>query len=151
MTIKPWAEWTPDMNQLLFVGPQQLEPAHLPQGGELADKANVSARKPKRLPRQSAHLRPAKAKPMDAANPLGNMRSVVPVSTVAREWGISARRVRTMLAEGRLEGRQLENGVWEVIYPYSYIFGTRGPDIKRQRNLPPPTRKKREHKADWSF
>lgn len=99
---------------------------------------------PKRLPRQSAYMKPAKAKPMDVSNPIGNMRSVVPVSTVAIEWGISTRRVRAMLVEGRLEGRQLENGYWEVIYPYCYVFGTRGPTIKRQRNLPTPTRQKRQ-------
>ena len=96
----------------------------------------------KRLPRQSAHMKPAKAKPLDPANPIGNMCSVVPVSTVANEWGISARRVRAMLTEGRLAGRQRDSGVWEVIYPYHYMFGTRGPAIKRQRNLPPPTRKR---------
>jgi hypothetical protein len=57
----------------------------------------------------------------------------VPVSAVAREWGISPRRVRVMLAEGRLAGRMLDNGYWEVFYPYQYVFGTRGPAMKRQQ------------------
>ena len=108
----------------------------------LSQEEQARQRKHKRLPRQSASMKPAKAKPMDPADSIGNMRSVVPVSTVANEWGISARRVRAMLIEGRLEGRQLENGYWEVIYPYCYVFGTRGPAIKRQREMPPPTRKK---------
>jgi len=56
---------------------------------------------------------------------------VVSVSAVAREWGISSRRVRVMLAEGRLDGRQLDNGYWEVCYPYRYVFGTRGPAFNR--------------------
>ncbi|OGS94429.1 MAG: hypothetical protein A3H31_01670 [Gallionellales bacterium RIFCSPLOWO2_02_FULL_57_47] len=86
----------------------------------------------KRLPNQLVHLPPPGAKPESLGLPLGFARSVVSVSIVARDWGISSRRVRTMLAEGRLNGRQLENGYWEVFYPYSYVFGTRGPSIKRQ-------------------
>ncbi|MDP2852564.1 MAG: hypothetical protein Q8O23_04065, partial [Gallionella sp.] len=106
-----------------------------------------------RLPRQSAYKPPEGAKPATPSNFIGDSRSVVPASSVARDWNITARRVRTMLTEGRLSGRQLENGYWEVFYPYQYKFGTRGPEIKRQRNLPPPTRKKRqevpEQMKDW--
>ena len=117
----------------------------------LSQEEQAKLRKHKRLPRQSAHMKPAKAKPINPENPIFESRSVVPVSTVANEWGISARRVRAMLVEGRLEGRQLENGYWEVIYPYCYVFGTRGPQIKRQRNLPPPTRKRRhEVPEQWT-
>lgn len=86
----------------------------------------------KRLRNQLVHLPPIGAKPECAGLPLGFARSVVSVSIVAKDWGISSRRVRTMLAEGRLNGRQLDNGYWEVYYPYSYVFGTRGPSIKRQ-------------------
>ncbi len=111
--------------------------------------------KPKRLPRQSADRPPLGARPEDPANPFGNRRSVVPVSVVAREWGISARRVRTMLEEGRLLGRQLDNGYWEVTYPYCYTFGTRGPQIKRQRELPESEyskrKKAREQFEEWKF
>lgn len=89
--------------------------------------------KPRRLPHQSCKTPPEGAKPAESCLPLGFGRSVLPVSAVARDWGISARRVRVMLAEGRLDGRLLENGYWEVFYPYKYIFGTRGPAIKRQR------------------
>jgi hypothetical protein len=104
-----------------------------------------------RLPRQSVWHKPDGAKPATPSSPFGDMRSVVPVSSVAREWNISSRRVRTMLAEGRLSGRQLENGYWEVFYPYQYKFGTRGPEIKRQRNLPPPIRpKKQEVPEQWT-
>jgi hypothetical protein len=89
--------------------------------------------KGKRLPNQSSINPPPSAKPVNPGEPLGFGRSVVPVSAVAREWGISSRRVRVMLAEGRLAGRMLENGFWEVFYPYQYVFGTRGPAMKRQQ------------------
>ena len=101
----------------------------------------------KRLPSQSAYTPPAGAKSLDGL-PVGFGRSAVPVSSVAKDWGISSRRVRMMLAEGRLEGRQLENGYWEVIYPYRYVLGTRGPAIKRQRDLPQRP-KKREYFPEW--
>lgn len=38
--------------------------------------------------------------------------------------------------EGRLAGRMLPNGYWEVFYPYRYTFGTRGPTLQRYRKLP---------------
>lgn len=55
----------------------------------------------------------------------------VPVSFVAQDWKVSPRRIRALLAAGRLDGRTQTNGYWEVLYPYSYIFGTRGPALKR--------------------
>ncbi len=97
----------------------------------------------KRLPQQSRYRPPEGAKPEDPENPWSS-RSVGPVSAVARDWGISARRVRKMLEEGRLLGRRLENGYWEVVYPYRYTFGTRGPQIKRQRELPESSYSKRK-------
>lgn len=90
-----------------------------------------------RFSHQLARLPPVGAKSESPFLPLGFARSVVSVSIVAREWGISSRRVRMMLTQGRLNGRQLENGYWEVFYPYSYVFGTRGPAIKRQRSVKP--------------
>lgn len=102
-------------------------------GGSAAHPRRDQLGKSKRLSHQSIYKPPEGAKPELTGLSLGFGRSVVPVSAVARDWGISARRVRLMLTEGRLNGRQLENGYWEVYYPYSYIFGTRGPAIKRQR------------------
>lgn len=102
----------------------------------------------KRLPRQSCTTPSKGAKSANPGFPLGFSRSFVPVSSVARDWGISSRRVRMMLTEGRLDGRQLENGYWEVSYPYNYVFGTRGPAIKRQRDLPEKP-KKQEWKPEW--
>ncbi len=58
---------------------------------------------------------------------------VLPVSAVAREWGVTPRRVRALLVAGRLSGRQLANGYWEVFYPYRYVFGKRGPVLKCQQ------------------
>jgi len=101
----------------------------------------TQGRKAKRLPNQSMYTPPPDAKPAVPGAPLGFGRSVVPVASVAREWGISPRRVRNMLAEGRLMGRRLENGYWEVYYPYSYIFGTRGPGLKRQQRQPDKPKK----------
>lgn len=55
----------------------------------------------------------------------------VPVAFAAKEWKVSPRRIRALLAESRLEGIRRENGYWEVAYPYRYQFGTRGPALKR--------------------
>jgi hypothetical protein len=57
----------------------------------------------------------------------------VPVSFVAKDWSVTPRRIRALLAVGRLQGRLQENGYWEVMYPYSFTFGTRGPSLKRQQ------------------
>lgn len=55
------------------------------------------------------------------------MESWLPVSTVARDFCLSTRRIRVLLNAGRIEGRQVENGYWEVLYPYQVTFGKRGP------------------------
>lgn len=58
--------------------------------------------------------------------------TLLPVSMVAKEWAVSPRRVRALLLSGRLEGRQQENGYWEVCYPYTITEGRRGPQMKRR-------------------
>ena len=100
-------------------------------------------RKPKRLPRQSVYNPPEGAKPRvpagckppkdeQAASFMGWANGwMVPVSFVAKDWGVSSRRIRALLTEGRLQGRLLANGYWEVDYPYRYIIGRRGPPLKR--------------------
>lgn len=60
----------------------------------------------------------------------------VPVSFVAKDWSVTPRRIRALLCDGRLLGRVQENGYWEVRFPYSYTFGTRGPGLKRQQRTP---------------
>ena len=57
----------------------------------------------------------------------------VPVSFAAKDWSVTTRRIRVLLAGGRLAGRLQDNGYWEVRFPYSFIFGTRGPGLKRQQ------------------
>ena len=57
----------------------------------------------------------------------------VPVSFAAQEWNVTPRRIRYLLSDGRLIGRLQDNGYWEVRYPYSFTFGTRGPVLKRQQ------------------
>lgn len=135
--------------------PGQAVAVAAPQGQTGTPDQHVEG-KPKRLPRQSIYRPPFKAKSADGL-PVSVLTSqfVVPVSSVAREWGISSRRVRKMLEEGRLMGRQLENGYWEVFYPYQYILGTRGPALTRQRNLPESEyskrKKAREQFEEWNF
>lgn len=55
------------------------------------------------------------------------------VSFVAKDWNVTPRRIRALLCEGRLLGRLQVNGYWEVRFPYSFTFGTRGPGLKRQQ------------------
>lgn len=57
----------------------------------------------------------------------------VPVSLAAKDWKVTPRRIRALLSEGRLVGRLQENGYWEVRFPYSFTFGTRGPSLKRSQ------------------
>jgi len=59
--------------------------------------------------------------------------SWLPVSFVAADWGVSTRRVRVLLDAGRLEGRQGENGYWEVMFPYRVTVGRRGPAARREQ------------------
>jgi len=66
-----------------------------------------------------------------------NAHHFVPVSFVAKDWHVTPRRIRSLLAEARLEGRRQDNGYWEVAYPYRFIIGTRGPALKRSQ---PPKR-----------
>jgi hypothetical protein len=61
-------------------------------------------------------------------------QTFVPVSMVAKAWKVTSRRIRNLLAEGRLQGRQQDNGYWEVLY----TEGTRGPALKRHRPAAPP-------------
>lgn len=62
------------------------------------------------------------------------MDSFVPVSLVAKDWKVSPRRVRVLLAAGRLAGRRLENGYWEVAFPYTMTEGRRGPALCKYRH-----------------
>lgn len=57
----------------------------------------------------------------------------VPVSFVAKDWKVTPRRIRALLAAGRLAGRVQDNGYWQVAFPYSFTFGTRGPGLKRHQ------------------
>lgn len=68
------------------------------------------------------------------------LASFLPVSVVAKEWGISARRVRALLSTGRLQGRQQENGYWEVCYPYTLTEGRRGPVMRKYAAKKPELR-----------
>ncbi len=71
----------------------------------------------------------------------------VPVSFVAKDWNVTPRRIRSLLAANRLQGRREANGYWEVAYPYRFIIGTRGPVLKRQQK-PKRGRPKTEERAE---
>lgn len=74
----------------------------------------------------------AERKPASFFGPHANF---VPVSFVARDWNVSTRRIRALLAAQRLVGQVQPNGYWEVRYPYIFTMGTRGPELKRTRKL----------------
>ena len=57
----------------------------------------------------------------------------VPVTTAAKDWKVSTRRIRALLTEGRLQGVRRDNGYWEVAFPYNFTFGQRGPALKRSQ------------------
>lgn len=63
----------------------------------------------------------------------GGVRHLVPVSFVAKDWKVTPRRIRALLAAGRLEGCRQDNGYWEVYHPYRVVYGLRGPALKRQK------------------
>jgi hypothetical protein len=69
------------------------------------------------------------------------METFLPVSMVAKDWKVSARRIRALLLSGRLKGRQQANGYWEVAYPYSYTFGTHGPALRCTHKAITPSQK----------
>ena len=66
----------------------------------------------KRLRGTALHQCPADALPAPGVIP-GFGRMLVPVSSVASQSGISPRRVRQMLEQGRLEGRQRDEDLSE--------------------------------------
>jgi hypothetical protein len=73
--------------------------------------------KPTRLPHQSCTTPPPGAKPLEPGWPLGFGVSVVPVSAVAREWGVSSRRVRVMLTRVGLQGGCFQTAIGRCSIP----------------------------------
>lgn len=64
------------------------------------------------------------------------MESWLPVALVAKDLCVSPRRIRALLDAERIAGRRLENGYWEVKFPYTITAGRRGPlvfDAKRKK------------------
>jgi hypothetical protein len=52
------------------------------------------------------------------------------VKDVARFLGVSDRRVRALLAQGRIHAFKRKGGMWEVVWPLRVSPGRRGPDLK---------------------
>lgn len=71
----------------------------------------------------------------------------LPVSFVAKDWKVSPRRIRSLLAAGRLAGRVQTNGYWEVRYPYYLSLGTRGPALKHQQRVSAKAERRTECKT----
>ena len=136
---KDWADWAPEKNEQLpgIAAPEQSGVDFAPQGH---GRTAAGARKhPKPFDVVHSVLDdqtlgapvPKCAKRVIAAGMFGG--AFVPVSFVAKDWNVTPRRIRFLLAAGRLAGRLQDNGYWEVCYPYSFTFGTRGPGLKRQQ------------------
>jgi len=81
----------------------------------------------------SAPPMPACARLAGIPNMEGLEGYFVPVAFAAKDWGVIPRRIRALLAAGRLAGRKEANGYWEVLYPYAVTLGRRGPALKRQK------------------
>lgn len=106
---KDWPRWTPEKNNVL---PLNIPGAAPPSPGDTI----MTTDKMKRAEYRARQ----------------GMESWLPVSHVAKDWGVSTRRVRVLLDGGRLDGRKQENGYWEVKFPYSITTGTRGPASRRE-------------------
>jgi hypothetical protein len=52
------------------------------------------------------------------------------VSDVSDFLGCSDRRVRALLAQGRIAGFKDESGIWRISCPFSVKPGKRGPDFR---------------------
>jgi excisionase family DNA binding protein len=55
----------------------------------------------------------------------------VTVRVAADFLGCSTRRVRALLAQGRLRGLRVKGRSWEVFWPLFVTPGRRGPDLRR--------------------
>jgi len=58
----------------------------------------------------------------------------VSVAYLAKHLGVSVQRVRVMLAQGRIVGRKAACGRWEIDFPPTIQFGSRGPKLGQARN-----------------
>jgi len=146
MTGKKDYNWTPEKNNVLQLHKQSegvtLAASSLPNSGAMGEARSSGAAK--RLPGKAKRLlgQTMNHTPDLVDSAIGEHAGwpngyVVPVSFVAKDWNVSTRRIRALLGEGRLQGRLLDNGYWEVFYPYRYVIGTRGPAIKSQRRPKP--------------
>ena len=85
-------------------------------GGVAGTGAAITEDTPKKFKRlrgTARHQCPADALPEHQWAAIGFGRMLVLVSSVASQWGISPRRVRQMLEQGRLEGRQRDEDLSE--------------------------------------
>lgn len=56
---------------------------------------------------------------------------LIGASAVALTLGVSTRRVRALLAQGRIRGFKDKSGEWVVYWPFEVTPGKRGPDLRR--------------------
>lgn len=102
----------------------------LPRAAERSSEALPPVKKSKRLTFQEVQQQVSKQSDDDFIYRLRNgLPTYIPVSLVAGHWGVSTRRIRSLLTSGRLKGKQQENGYWEVLHPYQLTMGRRGPKL----------------------
>jgi hypothetical protein len=65
------------------------------------------------------------------------IKTWLPVSMAAHQFGVSSRRIRALLSAGRLAGRQADNGFWEVAFPFRVAMAMRGPQLLVRRPKKP--------------
>ena len=77
----------------------------------------------------------------------------IEVRKAAEFLSVSTRRVRLLLAQGRILGHKNASGQWLVSWPFEVTPGKRGPDLKRFPirkiyPLPPPAARARQGRGE---
>jgi hypothetical protein len=113
---------------------------------KLAEKPNTKREYVQRFER--AHVvKPSLVRMASFQALSGKDERYLPVSHVAKDWQVTPRRIRALLAAGRLAGRLQVNGYWEVRFPYFLSIGTRGPALMHQKRVAAKRTKNTELKA----
>lgn len=69
------------------------------------------------------------------------MKLLLSVSEMAEHLGVSRARVKALLTQGRMAGfKNSKTGCWQIFYPPTITHGTRGPQLGRNRTIPPAAR-----------
>jgi len=66
----------------------------------------------------------------------------IEIKFVARYLGVSTRRIRALLAQGRMLGYKNDRNIWMVDSSLQVRPGTRGPKLKRFAGTLPPVKRR---------